>query len=63
MLSPLKLIAIGFALLVLGALLPFLMLLDLLESTLFLNIISVMCSVGGLTTGFIGLTSYLRRDR
>ena len=63
MLSPLKLIAIGFALLVLGALLPFLMLLDLIESTLFLNIISVICSVGGLTVGFIGLTSYLRRDR
>ena len=63
MLSPLKLIAIGFVLLVLGALLPFLMLLDLIESTLFLNIISVICSVGGLTVGFIGLTSYLRRDR
>jgi len=63
MLSPLKLIAIGFALLVLGALLPFLMLLDLIQSTLFLNIISVICSVGGLTVGFIGLSSYLRRDR
>ena len=63
MLSPLKLIAIGFVLLVLGALLPFLMLLDMIRSTLLLNTISVICSTGGLTVGFIGIASYLRRDR
>jgi hypothetical protein len=63
MLSPLKLIAIGFVLLVLGALLPFLMILDMIRSTLLLNIISAICSIGGLTTGFIGLASYFRRDR
>ena len=63
MLSPLKLIVIGLVLLVLGALLPFLMLLGLLESTMFLNIISVICSVGGLTTGFMGVAYYIRRKR
>jgi hypothetical protein len=61
--SPLKLIAVGFVLLVLGALLPFLMLVGLVESTLFLNLVAAVCSIGGLTTGFMGLASYFRRDR
>lgn len=63
MANPLRLIAIGLVLLLIGAILPFLMLLHWIESTLLLNVVSVMCSTGGLTTGFMGLASYLRRDR
>lgn len=63
MANPLRLIAIAFALLLIGAILPFLMLLHWIESTLLLNVVSVMCSTGGLTAGFIGIASYLRRQR
>jgi hypothetical protein len=63
MATPLKLIAIGFVLLLAGAVLPFLMLVGLLESTLFLNLVAVVCSIGGTTTGFIGLAFYMRRQR
>lgn len=61
--NPLRLIAIAFALLLIGAVLPFLMLLGLVESTLFLNFLAAASSIGGLTTGFIGLALYVRRRR
>ena len=61
--NPLKLIAIGFVLLFLGAILPFLMLIGLVESTLFLNLVAVVCTISGLTTGFMGIASYRRRQR
>ena len=61
--NPLKLIAIGFVLLLSGAILPFLMLVGLLQSTLFLNLVAVVCSIGGLTTGFMGVAFYIRRKR
>lgn len=56
-----RLLAIGFGLLLIGVVLPFLMVVGLLESTLFLNLLAVACSIGGLTTGFVGITHYLRR--
>lgn len=58
--NPLKLLAIGFGLLVVGVVLPFLMVIGLVESTLFLNFVAVACSIGGLTTGFMGITHYFR---
>jgi len=58
--SPLRLIGIAFGLLVIGVALPFLMVIELLESTLFLNFVAVACSIGGLTAGFIGISQYLR---
>jgi len=57
---PFRLVVIGFALLVIGVVLPFLMIINLLESTFFLNLVAVGCSIGGLTTGFLGLTPYFR---
>jgi len=54
--NPLRLIAIAFALLVIGVVLPFLMVIKVLESTLFLNFLAVGCSTGGLITGFVGIT-------
>jgi hypothetical protein len=59
--TPLRLIVIGFVLLLGGAILPFLMLVGLVESTLFTNLVAVVCSIGGLTTGFLGIASYRRQ--
>jgi hypothetical protein len=61
--NPLRLIVVGFALLLTGAILPFLMLVGLVESTLFTNLVAVVCSIGGLTTGFMGIVSYRHRQR
>jgi hypothetical protein len=58
--NPLRLVGIGFGLLVIGVVLPFLMVIGLLESTLFLNFLAVASSIGGLTAGFIGISQYLR---
>jgi len=54
--NPLRLIAIGLGLLVIGVVLPFLMVIELLESTLFLNFLAVVSSIAGLVTGFVGIT-------
>jgi hypothetical protein len=59
--NPLKLVAIGFGLLIIGVVLPFLMVIELVESTLFLNFLAVACSIAGLTTGFVGITQLRSR--
>ncbi|MCJ7576538.1 MAG: hypothetical protein MUO80_07710 [Dehalococcoidia bacterium] len=61
--SPTRPIAIGFGLLVVGVVLPFLMVIGLVQSTLFLNFVAVVCSIGGLTTGFMGITHYFRSGK
>jgi len=60
---PFRLVVIGFALLVIGAVLPFLMIISFVESTPFLNFLAVACSIGGLTTGFMGITRYSPRRK
>jgi len=60
---PVRLIAIGFGLLVIGAVLPFAMVINLLESTLFLNFVSLLAQVGGITMGFLGITHYRQYGR
>ncbi len=62
-LSPLKIILIGFALVVLGAVLPFLMVLHILESTFFLNFFSYGASLVGLFLGLIGSAYYVRLNK
>jgi hypothetical protein len=57
---PLRLIGIGFGLLLIGAVLPFVMVINLIESTLFLNLVAVLCTISGITTGFLGITQYRR---
>lgn len=59
--NPLRLIATGFGLLVIGVILPFLMILELLESTLFLNFLAVASSVAGLIAGLLGITQLRSR--
>ena len=62
-LDPKILLAVGFFLLVLGVVLPFLMVLQILESTLFLNFFSFIAQFLGLIVGFIGAMSLVRRSR
>jgi len=61
--NPAKLLKIASGLLIIGVVLPFLMVLNIIESTLPLNILAAACSVAGLTTGFIGIAQYRRRHR
>ena len=61
--NPARLLKIAFGLLILGVVLPFLMVLKIMESTLPLNILAAACSVAGLTTGFIGIALYRRRHK
>jgi hypothetical protein len=56
-------ILIGFVLVVLGAVLPFLMVMRILESTFFLNIFAYGASMGGLFLGFIGASMYVHERR
>lgn len=62
--SPVRLILLGFALLLLGVILPFLMILQILESTLLLNFLAYMASLFGLLCGLVGIVLYNRlRDQ
>ena len=55
-----RLIIIAVVLLITGVVLPFLMVLQLLESTLALNFIAALSSPVGLILGFIGIAQYRR---
>lgn len=48
---------------VLGILLPLLMILRILESTLLMNFIAYLVSFGGLLVGLIGVVNYARTQR
>jgi membrane associated rhomboid family serine protease len=57
---PGRLIGIGLGLLLVGAVLPFMMVINLVQSTLPLNLVAVLASVGGITMGLLGMTLYRR---
>ena len=61
--QPLKLILIGLGMLLLGVILPFMIILELLESTLFLNFLTITSSTGGLIIGFMGIALHVRARR
>jgi membrane associated rhomboid family serine protease len=61
--SPFQLILIGFVLLVIGFILPFLMVLQLLESTLLLNFVAYLASLFGLIIGLVGVVLHIRPQR
>jgi hypothetical protein len=61
--GPLKIILIGFTLVVVGVVLPFLMVLHVLKSTFFLNFISYTASTAGLILGVIGAAMNVRLKR
>jgi hypothetical protein len=58
--SPLKIILIGLALAVLGVVLPFLMVIHVLESTFLLNFFSHASSTAGLILGIVGAAMHVR---
>ena len=58
--SPRLLVSLGLTLMLLGIILPFLMLIHMLESTFFLNFFSWGASVGGLFLGVIGVATWVR---
>ncbi|MBT9166142.1 MAG: hypothetical protein DDT25_00815 [Chloroflexi bacterium] len=58
-----RLIILGFGLLLIGAVLPFVMVIRLLESTFLLNFVAATSSIGGLTVGLIGIVQYDRSRR
>ncbi len=53
-------LAVGFVLVIAGAALPFLMVQQILKSTLFLNFLAFAISVSGLFLGIIGAAMYVR---
>jgi hypothetical protein len=58
--SPRLLLALSIVLMVLGIVLPFLMVIQVLESTFFLNFFSWGASVAGLAFGTIGFALWSR---
>jgi len=62
-LSPRLLLCLGVILMLLGIILPFLIVVHLLESTFFLNFFSWGASVSGLSLGTIGFALYGRIKR
>ena len=52
--NPVRLLVIGFVLVLAGAVLPFLMVIGVLPSTLLLNFLSYGASIGGIFLGVIG---------
>jgi hypothetical protein len=61
--NPALLMVLGFVLLVIGFILPFLMVLQLLESTLLLGFVAYLTSFGGLVLGLMGVVLYARTGR
>jgi hypothetical protein len=61
---PWGLILIGFVLVLIGVVLPFLMVIRAIPSTFFLNFFAYGASLTGLFLGIIGASTYMRnRDR
>jgi len=58
--SPRLLLSLGLILMLLGIILPFLMLIHILESTFFLNFFSWGASVSGLFLGIIGMATWVK---
>lgn len=61
--SPRVVLSLGVILLLLGVILPFLMVIQVLESTFFLNFFSWGASVMGLALGTIGFALYSKTRR
>jgi uncharacterized membrane protein len=62
--SPRAIILLGFVLVVLGFVLPFLMMIQVIPTTFFLALVSYLASFIGMILGIIGVAFYVReRDR
>jgi len=58
-----RILVIGFFMVLGGVILPFLMILRVLESTFFLNFFSYTISTLGVILGIIGAAMYVRENR
>ena len=58
--SPRLMVSLGLTLMLLGIILPFLMLIHVLESTFFVIFFSWGASVGGMFLGVIGVATWVR---
>ncbi len=58
-----RLIMLGLIAMLLGFILPFLMVLEVLPSTFLLNFLAFTASVGGLFLGIIGVSMYVSKYR
>ena len=58
-----RILVIGFFMVLAGVILPFLMVLGILESTFFLNFFSYTISTLGVFLGIIGTAMYVRKNR
>ena len=61
--KPVQLMVVGFVLVLLGAVLPLLMVLQVVRSTFALNFFAYAASVAGLFLGIIGAASYAKLNR
>lgn len=61
--SPIAMLVIGFFLVVYGMVMPFLMVLHILDSTFFLAFTSYAATFTGLLFGVIGIATYTREHR
>lgn len=62
-LTPVRMLILGFILVIAGVVLPFLMVMQVLESTLFLNFFSYTISLLGVIFGGFGATGLVRYNR
>ena len=62
-LSPIKLMLLGFLMMVFGILVPFVTVIHLLEPNLFLNMLAYITSVLGLMVGVLGISQYGQSHR
>jgi len=61
--NPVRLMVIGFVGLVLGVVLPFLMVMRILEPSFLLSFIAFGASIGGMFLGIMGAFNYARSER
>jgi hypothetical protein len=61
--SPLRAIALGFVLVLLGFLIPLLMTLRIIEADLALSFLGYGASVAGLLLGMIGASGHIRKGK
>lgn len=60
--NPRNMLIIAVLMLIVGAVLPFLLVLRVIPSTFFLNFFAYGVSVGGLFLGVVGTAQYLRKQ-
>ena len=58
-----KLLIIGFILVVIGSVLPFLIVIEIIESTFLLNLIAYLASIIGIFLGVIGTAHYVGKQK